>query len=122
LNFKGLPFKTEWLEYPDIKPTLIKLGVAPSSTLPDGSPFYTLPVISDPNKVTADGKPTIVGDSQVIAEYLDKQYPSKEALIPEDTKTFLTKFQEDFFKNVVAPGVPIFVLPGLSVVTEASEP
>ncbi|KIJ24308.1 hypothetical protein M422DRAFT_274949, partial [Sphaerobolus stellatus SS14] len=25
LNFKEIPFKTEWLEYPDIKPTLLKL-------------------------------------------------------------------------------------------------
>ncbi|KIJ52624.1 hypothetical protein M422DRAFT_156323 [Sphaerobolus stellatus SS14] len=122
LNIKEVPFKTEWVEYPDIKPTLLKLGAAPSRTLPDGSPYYTLPVISDPNNLTADGKPTIVSDSQNIAEYLDEQYPSKTRLIPEGTKALQKLFVKHFFKNFTLPSAPIYSYLFLTVITDTSEP
>lgn len=63
LNYKKLPYKTEWVEYPDIKPTFEALGIAPNTRdpkyqyfcpaarLPNGQyvrhpPPHTIPPIS----------------------------------------------------------------------------
>ena len=47
LHYKGLPFRTQWVEYPDIEPTLRLLDALPTSKNEDGSDYYTLPVIHD---------------------------------------------------------------------------
>lgn len=70
LNIKNLPFKTKWVEYPDIESTIKSLGGRPTGKKPDGSDLYTLPVIYDPNTST------LTVDSFDIALYLDKAYPS----------------------------------------------
>ncbi|GAP85301.1 putative glutathione S-transferase [Rosellinia necatrix] len=61
LNYKGLDYETEWLEYPEIKPRL-------QPHFPDKEEF-TVPTVKMP-----DG--TYIMDSLVIAEELEKQYPS----------------------------------------------
>ena len=65
LNLKGIPYKTEWLEYPDIAPTLKSLGVPPNE--PPATP-YTSPTICISGKY--------VMDSPKIADALEKEYPS----------------------------------------------
>ncbi|RDB16096.1 Glutathione S-transferase-like protein ustS [Hypsizygus marmoreus] len=75
LNFKGLPYKTVWVEYPDIAELSKKLGIAPTSEGPNG-PSYTLPAIYDPTTGTA------LAESTAIAEYLDKTYPDTPQLLP----------------------------------------
>ncbi|EIN07717.1 hypothetical protein PUNSTDRAFT_120997 [Punctularia strigosozonata HHB-11173 SS5] len=79
LAFKGLPFKTVWVEFPDIAGACKKIGAPPTETNPDGSPYYTLPVIQDPST----GK--VVSDSWAIVEYLDNTYPDRPALLPKGT-------------------------------------
>ncbi|THU85871.1 hypothetical protein K435DRAFT_822303 [Dendrothele bispora CBS 962.96] len=82
LNFKGIPFKTVWIEYPDIEKTLKDLGIAACATKPDGkTPLYTLPAIYDP--VTKTG----LTESFAIAKYLDEKYPDKPTLVPRGTET-----------------------------------
>ncbi|KAJ7483558.1 hypothetical protein FB451DRAFT_1234964 [Mycena latifolia] len=51
LNFKGIPYKTSWVEYPDIEPLSREVGAAPTRNKPDGRPHYTLPMIHDPSTV-----------------------------------------------------------------------
>ena len=68
LNLKGVPYQTEWIEMPDITAVREKLGVPANRTLPDDTPYHTLPVIWD----LATGK--LVGDSFEIALYLDSTY------------------------------------------------
>ncbi|KAK5048009.1 hypothetical protein LTR84_006199 [Exophiala bonariae] len=50
LNYKGIPYKTQWIEYPDLKPTLEKAlhksGVPPNET---GLYSYTSPTIRLPS-------------------------------------------------------------------------
>lgn len=75
LNFKGLPYKTQWVEMPDIAAVREQLGVKANRTGPDGAPYHTLPVIQDPS--TGE----IVGDTFEIAQYLDKTYPESPRLI-----------------------------------------
>ncbi|KAI0673789.1 hypothetical protein C8Q78DRAFT_968752 [Trametes maxima] len=83
LNVKGLPYKTVWVEYPDIARTCQELGVGPTGKWPDtGLPMYTLPVIYDPSTKTA------VAESLAIARYLDATYPDTPRLIPEGTEAF----------------------------------
>lgn len=64
LNLKGIPYKTEWIEYPDLAPTFKAYGIPPNAKPPE----YTSPVIKIGDKY--------VMDSQNIAIELENQYPS----------------------------------------------
>ncbi|KAF8079137.1 hypothetical protein FPV67DRAFT_1467644 [Lyophyllum atratum] len=96
LNFKGVPYKTEWVEYPDIEALAKKLGAPPTGKRPDGSPLYTVPIIHDPSTNTT------VADSIAIAEYLDKTYPDTPKLLPTGTVALQNAFTNAFF----ATGMP----------------
>ncbi|KAI1181333.1 putative glutathione S-transferase [Nemania sp. FL0916] len=61
LNYKGLDYETEWLEYPEIKPRFLPHFPAREQ--------YTVPTIKLP-----DGK--YIMDSWLIAEELEKLYPT----------------------------------------------
>lgn len=82
LNIKGLPYKTEWVEYPNIESVAKKIGAAPTSKKSDGTGYYTLPIIYDPSTKS------VISDSPLIALYLEKTYPppSYPAIFPENTK------------------------------------
>lgn len=72
LNYKRVPYKTQWVQMPDIAAVREKLGVPANRTNADGSPYHTLPVIED------QSTGALVGDTFEIAQYLDSTYPSKE--------------------------------------------
>jgi glutathione S-transferase len=74
LNYKGLPYQTQWVDMPDITALRENLGVPANRTLPNGKPFHTLPVINDPST----GK--LLGDTFEIALYLDSAYPEAPKL------------------------------------------
>jgi len=103
VSFKGLPFKTEWLEMPDIEPTMKKLGAEPTGKNVDGSPRYTLPVIHD----DATGK--FISDSMKIAEYLEATYPDKPSLFPFDAHAPVCLFNEQVSPTVIQPAVFIYM-------------
>lgn len=65
LNLKAIPYTTEWLEYPDIAPTLKSFGIPPSEP---PATAYTSPAIRISDKY--------VMDSRKIADVLEKEYPS----------------------------------------------
>ncbi|KAK7058530.1 hypothetical protein VNI00_002166 [Paramarasmius palmivorus] len=94
LNYKGLPYRTIWVEYPDVEATCKKLGVAPTSIKPDGSPFYTLPMIHDPNTGST------IAESFSIAEYLDKTYPDTPRVIPQGTRALQLAFVAALWSKV----------------------
>ncbi|KAK2806676.1 hypothetical protein FQN51_006644 [Onygenales sp. PD_10] len=73
LNFKNIPYKTTWVPLLDISSVRGAFDIPPSRRFADGSPYPTLPMLSDP----ATGR--IVGDSFEIAAYLQEQYPSEGA-------------------------------------------
>ena len=81
LNLKGVPYQTQWTDLPDIPSVREKLGVAANRTLPDGTPFHTLPVIHDPSTQQ------VLGDTFEIALYLDRTYNGENTptLIPQGT-------------------------------------
>ncbi|KAF8488921.1 hypothetical protein BU17DRAFT_72778 [Hysterangium stoloniferum] len=110
LNYKGIPYRTEWVEYPDISATLRKIGAAPTSIKPDGSPDYTVPVISDPDHPTEDGSPNVISNSWKIAEYLDEMYPTSGVVFPRGTKSLQFLFDEHLSKSCIAIITPAFVI------------
>lgn len=97
LNLKGLKYKTEWVEYPDIEPVLKKLGALPADKKPDGRDHYTLPVIYDPNTKK------VVEDSAKIAKYLDDAYPNTPRLFPVGTDAFQAMFHDFIWSDVGHP-------------------
>ncbi|KAL1855757.1 hypothetical protein VTK73DRAFT_8480 [Phialemonium thermophilum] len=64
-NYKGLDYKVEWLEYPDIQPRL-----EPHLPPHPEQRIYTIPTIMLP-----DG--TYVMDSRKIADVIEQRYPEK---------------------------------------------
>ncbi|KAF8476510.1 hypothetical protein JB92DRAFT_3050443 [Gautieria morchelliformis] len=120
LDFKGIPYKTVWLEYPDIEPTLRSIGAAPTRTKPDGTPHYTIPVIADPSRPTASGLPTVVSDSWLIAEYLDEAYPTPGLLLPEGSRALQMHFQQFVTSTVFLPLLPILALPLMDFLNDIS--
>lgn len=80
LNIKDLPYRTQWLEYPDIAGYLKALGVPP--TAPGTIAPYTLPAIYDPKTKR------FVAESAAIAAYLDDTYPATPAVMPKETRAF----------------------------------
>ncbi|KAH6893673.1 hypothetical protein BKA70DRAFT_1119011 [Coprinopsis sp. MPI-PUGE-AT-0042] len=106
LTYKGLKHRTHWLEFPEIEATCKELGIPPTSTLPDGQPYYTVPAIVDiPDD---DSKPR-------IAKYLDAAYPETPRIIPEgqEAEEFQAKFTTHFRDIAFVPLAPVFVIHAL---------
>lgn len=86
LNLKRLPYKTQWVQLPDISSVRQKLEVPANRTLPNGEPYHTLPMIHD----TSTGAK--VGDTFEIALYLDKTYSDAPRLIQPGTTGLTAAF------------------------------
>lgn len=43
LNYKSLPYKTQWVEYPDVAPTLKNYGIPPNSSDLNPNAQYSIP-------------------------------------------------------------------------------
>lgn len=95
LNFKGVPYSTIWVPLPDVEKVRRSVKVPACRKFGDGSDYYTLPIITDPNTDEA------VGDSFDIAVYLQKTYPDSGSgeLFPEQ------KLDYEFTEQ--ASGVPL---------------
>ncbi|KIJ69395.1 hypothetical protein HYDPIDRAFT_172806 [Hydnomerulius pinastri MD-312] len=103
LSYKGLPFETSWVEYPDIEDVIRTAGAGPTMKHPDGSPKYTVPAIMDPNTNT------FLCDSWAIAEYLDETYPEKPVL-PPNSRTLISAFEAAFVAASRSYAVPIIMV------------
>lgn len=101
LNFKKVPYKTTWVPLPDISKVRAPLNIPASRKFADGSPYHTLPIVSDP----ATGR--IVGDSLEIAVYLQEQYPSSVAgeLFPAQDLDFVFGRELELFAPIAVADV-----------------
>ena len=87
LNYKGIPYRTVWVEYPDIARTCQELGVDPTSTKADGSPQYTLPMIYDPStKIALAESAAIALVREFNKKYEESDTDSMFALLTDDFK------------------------------------
>ena len=117
LNYKKLPYTTTWLEFPEIEPTATQIGAPPTGRKPDGSPFYTTPIIHDPNTNKT------LSNSIDIARYLDDTYPDTLVLPDGEASAQRAKHIEGVFFIDVAPYVlGIGFLPALQRLNPASQP
>ena len=107
MNYKGIPYRTEWVEFPDIEAVSKKLGIKPTDNKSDGSPLYTLPAIHDPSTGV------YIADSIVIAEYLEKTYPNTPSVFPNETAGLQKAFSDIIEKNLI-PVVP-FIIPATNL-------
>ncbi|KAG7097999.1 hypothetical protein E1B28_005307 [Marasmius oreades] len=86
LNYKKLPFKVSFVDLNEVDQIAKSIGAPPTTTNPDGSPKYSTPFIHD----SSTGKS--ISDSLLIAEYLDKAYPTTPKLLPEGTRVLQAVF------------------------------
>ncbi|KAF8501854.1 hypothetical protein BU17DRAFT_71959 [Hysterangium stoloniferum] len=105
LNYKRIPYKTVWLSYPDIEPTLKKLGAPARTTDPHGKPHYMLPIIVDIGSKPA----VVVGDSLKITQYLDAKFPERP-VIPSNSAALQAAF-EATFNRTVGPTLGRIIIP-----------
>ncbi|KAI0032787.1 hypothetical protein K488DRAFT_49127 [Vararia minispora EC-137] len=75
LNYKGLPYRTEWTESPDLRPVAMKLGVPPNKITSNGNPLHFAPFIWCPRTSA------YVPDSLEIAIHLEHAYPETPRVI-----------------------------------------
>ncbi|KAG8624244.1 hypothetical protein KVT40_007311 [Elsinoe batatas] len=105
LNFKGIDYKTEWVEYPDIAPKFKSFGIEPNKD----SPEYTIPAIQ-----TAKGD--YIMDSKRIAAYLEETYPPGDyaaVKLDEPVQEKVVKTLNDIWRAlqpVILPLIPRNVL------------
>ncbi|KDR72915.1 hypothetical protein GALMADRAFT_73344 [Galerina marginata CBS 339.88] len=105
LNYKGIAYRTEWVEYPDIESHCKKLGIKPTDKRDDGSDEYTLPAIHDPSTGV------YLAESILIADYLDKTYPDTPPVLPAHTLGLQVAFVEAFGNSL--KGLAGFILPNV---------
>ncbi|KAH0841280.1 hypothetical protein AYO21_04880 [Fonsecaea monophora] len=99
LNYKGIPYKTEWVEYPDLKPTFTKFGIPPNTNQPWE---YTSPAVRLPSG-------EYVMESRAIVDKLEKLYPSPPLYLDSP---YLARVEQllpkvaTAFRPIFMPGVP----------------
>ncbi|KAF1841199.1 uncharacterized protein K460DRAFT_322182 [Cucurbitaria berberidis CBS 394.84] len=96
LNFKGVDYKTEWIEYPNLAPTLKSFGLPPNDK--DAPGYFT--DYSSPAIRYADG--TFGMDSWPIAHQLEKHYPSPSLYLDDPV---VVQIRDHVFK-LMGPLVP----------------
>ncbi|PVG03645.1 hypothetical protein CPB86DRAFT_694937 [Serendipita vermifera] len=108
LNYKGLPYETVYVPYPDISSLWEKLGLSP---LDEGlnMPQTTLPVISVPSK--DGGPPSVIAESFNIALFLDHEFPNTPRVIPENTAALQSSFVRTTLVNLLVTPIRPLVLP-----------
>ncbi|KAJ5580202.1 uncharacterized protein N7459_006187 [Penicillium hispanicum] len=78
LNYKRIPYRTVFLEFPDIEPTLKDLGLVPGDSAPGLNPKYKVPAIQH---VPTD---TFIMESAPIAQFLELTYPDQPVPLTSD--------------------------------------
>jgi len=99
LNHKNIAYRTEAVDMPDIASVREKLGVSANRTLPNGSPYHTLPLIHD------QSTNAFIGDTFEIALYLDRTYPQHPPLFRPGTIGLVAALNnrvDDLFTKYVA--------------------
>lgn len=86
LNYMGVPFTTEWVEYPQIKSALEKVSsIEPYKVDAGKGPTYTVPAIKKGD--------VGVMDKFKIFEYLSTQYPD-QAIVNSTSEKYATAVNE----------------------------
>ncbi|KAI8623023.1 hypothetical protein F5Y19DRAFT_460105 [Xylariaceae sp. FL1651] len=101
LNYKHIPYKTVFLEFPDIEPTLKGLGLLPGTSSSGNKRLYTVPAIQH---VPTN---TYMMDSVPIAQFLESTYPDP----PLPLTSELGREIEDKARVVIGPAFRVSITP-----------
>ncbi|KAJ6261099.1 hypothetical protein Dda_3764 [Drechslerella dactyloides] len=108
LNYKNVPYETEWIEYPDIRVRLAAMGL-PSK---GGLMPYTLPMLRATITPADGSEPQIkyLTDSADIAKYINDQHPEPavdfDHEINEEALELLVNTLRDPYCGVVLCEIP----------------
>jgi glutathione S-transferase len=103
LNYKGIPHKTEWVEFPDIAATAKRVGAPHTFLRRGGQPSYTVPILRDPATDRS-----IAGSLQ-IALNLERLYPDSPKLFPPGMEDSIADFDKKFMRAVGGALVPLLL-------------
>ena len=103
LNYKGIPHKTEWVEFPDIASVAKRIGAPHTALRRSGEPLYTVPILRDPTT-----NRSLAGSLQ-IALSLEHMYPHAPKLFPPGTEETITEFDNKFVRAVGAALAPLLL-------------
>ncbi|KAK9241956.1 hypothetical protein V1506DRAFT_130765 [Lipomyces tetrasporus] len=101
LNYKHIPYRTIFLEFPDIEPTLKELGLVLGESASGSKYKYTVPAIQH---VPTN---TYMMDSVTIAQFLESTYPDP----PVPLTSELGREIEAKVRAVVGPAVHKSLMP-----------
>lgn len=99
LNYKKIPYRTEWIEYPDLAPTFQKLDIPPNDSKLNPNSQYSIPAAKLP-----DGR--YIMDSLAIAQELENFQP-KPSLHLDDPA--VQRMQASVLKIMATLGPDIYV-------------
>ncbi|KAJ3544721.1 hypothetical protein NMY22_g2673 [Coprinellus aureogranulatus] len=99
LNYHRIPYRTHWVELPNVESTCISLGIPPSKTNANGKNAYTLPAVHDPSTNR------YVSESARIMKYLDGRYPTTTSspAFPKGTDVLQSAFLSSWTAKVIVP-------------------
>jgi glutathione S-transferase len=103
LNYKGIPHKTEWVEFPDIAPVARRIGAPHTALRRSGEPLYTVPILRDPTT-----NQSLAGSLQ-IALSLEHIHPHAPKLFPPGMEETITEFDNKFVRAVGAALAPLLL-------------
>jgi glutathione S-transferase len=103
LNYKGIPHKTEWVEFPDIAKVAKHIGARHTFLRRDGTPLYTVPILRDP------ATDQCLAGSLQIALSLERLYPRSPKLFPPGTEDMITDFDNNFMRSVATALAPLLL-------------
>ncbi|EGN96349.1 hypothetical protein SERLA73DRAFT_162189 [Serpula lacrymans var. lacrymans S7.3] len=104
LAYKGLAFKSVWVELPDVEERMKAIGAKPTGRRPDGSDFYSLPTIQDPSTGPVFPVMAVVAAPKLYPrteEYLKRQLEIRMSAKWEDISPVGPK-REEGWKNIKA--------------------
>ncbi|OQN96732.1 hypothetical protein B0A48_17156 [Cryoendolithus antarcticus] len=104
LNFKALPYTTEWTEYPDLEPKFKSFSIPPN-------PAGSLAAYSSPAVRMPDG--TYIMDSRAIADALEKLHPEPSLHLESECVEKVQKLVLelwDALRPIAMPRIPTTVL------------
>ncbi|KAG8702274.1 hypothetical protein FRC09_004823 [Ceratobasidium sp. 395] len=130
LNYKGLPYRVQYIHLNEVQSALKSLGVPPASKTP---PYYTLPsrpngmhqwrawlthiifpqlAIADPSS-DPNGEPIYVSETFAISAYLDDKYPAPRypTVFTPGTRPLQRLFVDNFTANIGGPLFQLFIRP-----------
>ena len=103
LNYKGIPHKTEWVDFPDIATVAKRIGAPHTFSRRGGQPSYTVPILHDPATDRS------LSGSLQIALNLERLYPHSPKLFPPGTDDLIVDFDNRFLRVVGVALAPLLL-------------